>query len=181
MRHCGWHYTETGDTLLGTHIHTIKHCDFTVIYFDIWDHVENTSVSHKGSNPPFSGVRLLFSSQCICHNWHMQRNKAEYATNSVTEAAYYKLLSISCILKWMSRRYFLNEHKYPCVHCQCFYAGKTSIMCHSWQTHKIAFTALNTRRIAALCLHEHFKSSLRNASSLDVLLPILHVKTCTGS
>lgn len=110
------------------------------------------------------------------------RNKAECATNSVTEAAHYKFLSISCILKWMSRRYSVNEHKYPCVRCQCFfYAGKASIMCFSWQTRKIAFIALNTRRIAALTLHAHFKSSARNASSLDVLSPILHVKTCTGS
>lgn len=60
------------------------------------------------------------------------------------------------------------------VHCQCFfYAGETSIMCFSWQTHKIAFTALNTRRIAALSLHDHFKSRARNASSLCVLLPRL--------
>lgn len=61
------------------------HCAFTVS--ERWDHVENMSISQKGSNPPFSGVKLLFSSQCICHNWHSQRNKAEYATNSVTEAA----------------------------------------------------------------------------------------------
>lgn len=49
------------------------------------------------------------------------RNKAECATNSVTEAAHYKLLSISCILKWMSRRYSVNEHKYPYERCQCFF------------------------------------------------------------
>lgn len=40
----------------GADIHTIELCDFTVIYFERWDHVENMSVSLKGSNSPFSGM-----------------------------------------------------------------------------------------------------------------------------
>lgn len=41
-------YIGIGNTLRGTDIHTIEHCDFTVIYFERWDHVENMSVSREG-------------------------------------------------------------------------------------------------------------------------------------
>lgn len=66
-------YTGIGDTSWGADIHTIERCDFTMIYFERWDHEENMSVSLRGSNPPFSGVRVLLSSQCICHNWHKKQ------------------------------------------------------------------------------------------------------------
>lgn len=47
-------------TLWGTYIHRIKNCDLSENdFFERWDHEEDLSVSLKGSNPPFFGVKLL--------------------------------------------------------------------------------------------------------------------------
>lgn len=44
-------YIGSGDTLQGADIHTIELCDFTVIYFERWDHEENMSCIPEGLKP----------------------------------------------------------------------------------------------------------------------------------
>ncbi len=170
----------TGDTLWGADIHTTELWD-AVIHLKRWDHVENTSIFLKGSNPPFTSIKRLLIRKCNCHNWHKKQgwicHKLCYRGSTLQIAVSFMYAKNECQddTPWM------NINTLVCIATVFFNAGKTSVMCFSWQTHKIAFTALNTRRIAALSLLEHFKSSMRNARSLDVLLPILHVKTCRGS